>query len=144
VINKAAFIFGLIFIVQSILFLYEFILRNKIEFNFINRFQAISGYFLIIFGAIIYPATGLIAGKDFDTTISLGLPCPTVIYTFGILILAGKSLPKYLLIIPAIWSLIGFFAAINFGIYQDVVLPLSAFTAIYILYYHIKKEVIAN
>jgi hypothetical protein len=37
-----------------------------------------------------------------ETTISFGLPYPTVIATFGFFMLTGTRFPKYLLIIPAI------------------------------------------
>lgn len=140
-INKAAYIFGALFVFQGILFFIEFIFRNKIEFNFENKFNNYSACILLLFGVILYPAIGFITGKSLDITISMGLPCPSVIYTFGILIFAGKSLPKYLLIIPALWAFIGFFAALKFGVYQDIALPLSAITAIILLFLISKKNI---
>jgi hypothetical protein len=141
-INNAAYIFGALFVIQGILFFIEFIFRNKIELNFENKFNNYTAYILLLFGVILYPAIGLITGKSLDITITMGLPCPSVIYTFGILIFAGKSLPKYLLIIPVLWAFIGFFAALKFGVYQDIALPVSAILTITIIYSLNKKEVI--
>jgi hypothetical protein len=135
VINNAAIAFGVLFIIQGILFFIGLTINNKSDFKFENKLQIYSGYFFVIFGLIIYPLIGLLSGKSLYATISLGLPCPTLIYTFGILILAGKNLPKYLLIIPVLWAFIGFFAAIKFGVYQDVALPVSALTAVYSVYF---------
>lgn len=133
-INKAAYIFGAIFIIQAILFFVEFKIKKRILFNSSNLLKLIFGYFFILFGLIIYPSIGLISGKNIEFTISFGLPCPSVIFTFGILMLAGKSLPKYLLFIPTIWTFIGFFAALNFGVYQDIFLPVSAVSGIVLSY----------
>ncbi|MCF8230487.1 MAG: DUF6064 family protein [Bacteroidales bacterium] len=57
--------------------------------------------------------------KEFFKVISLGLPCPRTILTFGFLMLALQGFKKYLLIIPSIWTIIGLGAAINFGVLQD-------------------------
>ena len=66
---------------------------------------------------------------SFVATISLGLPCPTTILTFGFLMITNNKLSKYLLIIPTIWAIIGTGAAINFGVYQDYIMLLSAIIA---------------
>jgi hypothetical protein len=134
VINKAAYIFGGLFILQAILFFFEFRIKKRIVINPENLFRIIIGYFFIIFGLIIYPLIGLLEGKNIEYIISFGLPCPSVIFTCGILILAGKSIPKYLLIIPTLWAFIGFFAVLKFGVYQDILLPVSAVTGIVLAY----------
>ena len=61
------------------------------------------------------------------------VPCPTTIFTFGMLLLAAR--PKRLLLwLPLLWSAIGFFAAVKFGIYEDVGLLVAAIvTAIVLL-----------
>lgn len=137
VINKAAYIFGALFIIQSIFFFVDFFIRKKFVINFGNKLISITGYTLLIFGVIIYPVIGLLVEKNLVYLISLGLPCPSVIFTFGMLVLAEKSLSKHIFIIPVLWATIGFFAAINFGVYQDVALPISALT---LFFYKSKKQ----
>jgi hypothetical protein len=47
-------------------------------------------------------------------------PCPTVIFTFGLLLLTSTRIPKYLLLVPLAWSITsGISAPLNFGIYED-------------------------
>ncbi|NCA77267.1 MAG: hypothetical protein EOM90_13120 [Alphaproteobacteria bacterium] len=60
------------------------------------------------------------------TTIVMGLPCPTTILTFGLLLIAGKTLPTYLLIIPFLWALVGTTATFKFGVIPDYMLILAA------------------
>jgi len=133
-INKAAIAFGTLFILQSLFFLIEFVFKKKLEFNYENKFNIFAGYFLILFGLIFYPLIGLYSGKEIGYIISFGLPCPSVIFTFGIIILSRKNYTLYKLIIPVIWAFIGFFATFKFGVYQDIMLPVSAVMAIVIFF----------
>lgn len=132
-INKAAYVFGGLFIIQGILILIE-MFRKKLQYTFENTTWKYIGYFLILFGLVIYPIISYILEGSFVKAISLGLPCPTTIFTFGFLMLTNNRFPKHLLIIPTIWAVIGTFAAINFGVYQDYVMLIAAILAnIYLL-----------
>jgi hypothetical protein len=45
---------------------------------------------------------------------------PTTIFTSGILLWTRSTLPKILLVIPLLWSIIGFSAAVSLGIREDI------------------------
>lgn len=132
-INKAAYVFGGLFIIQGVLFLAYTFIGNRFTFTFNGCISHYIGYFFIIFGLIIYPVIGYLINKSAVHTISLGLPCPSTIFTFGLLILAGSKMPRYLLIIPSLWAIVGSTAAIKFGVYQDIMLLLSALVALFII-----------
>lgn len=132
-INKAATVFGGLFILQGMLFFYETFFRDRIEYQVKGGFRHIAGYIFILFGLIIYPLIGYFSHYHWLHTISFGLPCPTTIVTFGFLLLTTRNFPKYLLIIPFAWAIIGTGAAINFGIYQDYVMLASALLAVALL-----------
>lgn len=127
-INNAAYIFGGLSMVQGVLFLIA-IFRKKLQYSFENTTQKYMGYLFILFGLVIYPIISYFDRESFATTISLGLPCPTTIFTFGFLMLTNNRFPKYLLIIPTLWVVIGTFAAVNFGVYQDYVMLIAAIMA---------------
>lgn len=129
-INKPAYFFGAIFIIQGLLLLYETFVSKKLQFSFKGQTIDYVAYFFIIFGLAIYPVLIYFPEKDINTTITLGLPCPTTILTFGFLMLTKTKFPKYLLIIPAIWTVIGTTAAFNFGVYPDYMIMISALVAI--------------
>jgi hypothetical protein len=128
-INEAAYIFGAIFILQGLLILYNAFVKDRLIFAFIPQIKDYIGYFFILFGLIIYPLIGYSIINSFSKTISLGLPCPTTILTFGFLMLTSAKFPKYLLIIPSLWAIIGLSAAMNFGVYQDFMMFISAIIA---------------
>jgi hypothetical protein len=124
-INKGAYIFGAMFIMQGILFIIS-TLQGKLLFGFIDTMAKRISCFFILFGLVLYPLIGFILEKSIVHTISFGLPCPTTIFTFGLLGLQLDVIKKRFLIIPFIWSFIGLFAAISMGVYQDVVMPIAA------------------
>lgn len=129
-INQAAYLFGAFFILQGVLFLFETIGRENLQFEFKRETSNVFAYFFIIFGIIIYPILLYFLEGSLNKTITLGLPCPSTILTFGFLMLTSKKFPKYLLIIPLLWTFVGTSAAFNFGVYPDYMMPLSAIIAI--------------
>jgi hypothetical protein len=69
---------------------------------------------------VIYPLLGLGFGHSYPRAGMFGVaPCPTTIFTFGILLWATKPVPAYLLIIPLLWSFFGIIAAVNWRVHED-------------------------
>jgi hypothetical protein len=124
-INKAAYLFGAAFILQSILFLTFGVFQNKLSFRFRFDKYGITGIILILFALIGYPVLGYSFGHVYPNSPTFGLPCPTTIFSFGLLLLCDKKCPLAILTVPFIWSVIGFTAAFNFGIIEDTGLLVS-------------------
>jgi hypothetical protein len=90
-INKVAYGFGFLFILQGLFLLWEGVLLYNLKFVFKNSIQSYFGYFFILYGLIIYPVVGYLIEPNLSRTISVGLPCPTLILTFGFLLLCIMS-----------------------------------------------------
>jgi hypothetical protein len=60
-------------------------------------------------------------------------PCPTTIFTIGMLLLARGRWIAWLSIIPFLWSLVGLAAALQLGIPEDFVLPLAGVVLMIVL-----------
>lgn len=118
-INPGAYIFGGMFILQGLLFFYLGIIRKKISYHFRKDLGGLAGLALLIFAFFIYPLLGYRAGHIYPAAPAFGLPCPTTIFTLGMLLWTDKKLPYGIIAIPLIWSLIGFVAAISLGIRED-------------------------
>ena len=132
-INKAAYIFGGLFILQGIMFAGCGLIRKKLSFEYTKSTANIAGIILIAYALIIYPVLGHNLGHAYPYSPTFGLPCPTTIFTLGILLFANKKMPMHLLIIPLLWSVIGFTAAITLAIYEDVGLLVAGVTAFVLL-----------
>lgn len=135
-INPAAKFFGAIFLLQGIFLGYEAI-RDKIDFSFSGKLRSYFGLFFLIFGSLLYPILGYILGHKYPATPTFGLPCPTTIFTIGMFLFIRK-LPKYLMVIPFVWALIGSVAAFSFGVIQDYLLFFTGIVGIFFTFF--KKE----
>jgi hypothetical protein len=129
-INPAAYVFAAVFAAQGILFLAA---RNKLTFRFQRDMRGITGAILMFFALAVYPVWGFLAGHVYPVAPTFGLPCPTTIFTLGMLLWVRPKAPLYLAIIPLAWSLIGFSAAFSLGIAEDTVLPVSGLIAGFLL-----------
>jgi hypothetical protein len=135
-INKPAYIFGIVFIVEGMLFIKATFSKNKISIHIENNINGITGSLLILFALVLYPLIGYFLGHRYQASPTFGLPCPTTIFTFGILLFADKRVPLTLLIIPFIWSLVGFSAAFSLGIIEDTGLVISGLISITLIVIH--------
>jgi Family of unknown function (DUF6064) len=136
--NKLAYLFGGFFIVQSILFVVLGAFQSKFSFQFHADKFGKTGMSLILFALIIYPILGYFLGHIYPSSPTFGLPCPTTIFTFGILLINKKKCPILILIIPFVWSIIGFMAAFQFGILEDTGLIVASLMTTFLLIYQNK------
>jgi hypothetical protein len=132
-INKAAFLFGAIFILQGLIFLYVGIIKNNLSFKLKPDFNGITGAILVLFALVVYPILGYGLGHAYPSSPTFGLPCPTTIFTFGILLWIDKKFPIAIVVIPFLWSIIGFTAAFSLGITEDIALLVSGLAACILL-----------
>jgi hypothetical protein len=128
-INKAAFVFGSLFILQGLLILVDSMFTKKLVFSFTPNLRGYLGYFFILYGLIIYPVISSLTCDTVAKTIILGLPCPSTILTFGFFILVRERFPKYLLVIPSLWAVVGVSAALHIGVIQDLMIIIAAIAA---------------
>jgi hypothetical protein len=128
-----------LFVLQGLYLLWEGVFRDRLKYEFEPIFRGYLGYFFIFYGLLIYPVVSYLIEPHAERIISLGLPCPTTILTFGFFMLAAPRFPKYLLILPTLWALIGISAVINLGVYQDLMMQVAAIAAI--SFYFTEKKI---
>jgi len=133
VINKAAYFFGALFIIQGILFAVWGVFRNDLTFEYRKSAANVVGIIFLLYALIIYPVLGYQLGHIYPYSPTFGLPCPTTIFTFGILLFVNKKISVFLLVIPLLWSIIGFSAALNLSIYEDTGLIITGIIAFILL-----------
>jgi hypothetical protein len=118
-INKAAYLFGLLFVAQAAIFLFDG-LKGKLVFRAkCDRFGLVGGL-IIVFALLIYPTLGFLSGHTYPRSPTFGTPCPLTMFTFGLLLWACGRVPLRVLIIPFVWSLMGISAAFFLGMREDV------------------------
>lgn len=133
-INTAAWLLGVLFVVQGAAFL----LLNKtgiqLQYGYRNDLYGITGGALILYAMVLYPLLGHLMGHAYPQSPVFGVaPCPTTIFTFGLLLWTKGRVPYWLLAIPGIWSLVGFSAAVSLTIYEDTGLVVAGLAAVILL-----------
>ena len=128
-INKAAQLFGALFIVQALIFIFAGVLNSRLLFGFRYDVQGILGAVLITYALVGYPIAGMFFGHVYPAAPTFGVPCPTTIFTFGLLLGAGINTRFYIFVIPMLWSLMGLWAAVSLGMPEDLGLAVSALAA---------------
>jgi hypothetical protein len=128
-INTAAFAFGAFSILQGAVFLYAGVVRSDLRFSDRSGGRRPIGTALIVYSLLIYPIAGMSLGHPYPYSPTFGLPCPTTIFTFGLLLRSGRRVPIYVLPIPLMWSLLGASAAYLLGVWEDIGLLAAALIA---------------
>jgi len=138
-INKAAYLFGGFSIFQGILFLYSGVFKNSITYAFRPDLYGWTGLLFIFYSLAVYPVIGYFSSHAYPYAPTFGLPCPTTIFTMGMLLLADKKISLWILVIPLSWAIIGTSAALNFGIKEDLGLIISGITGLVLIAHRNKK-----
>ena len=85
-INRAALGFAAFFVLQGILFLIVGVWRQQLKFRFNLNLYGIIGSVFLVYPLIFYPVFGYWLGHRYPAAPTFGLPCPTTIFTFGMLL----------------------------------------------------------
>ena len=127
-VNPAARLFAILFIAQGVM-LAGWAAGPAPSFRFQGDVRGIAGAALIVYALAAYPLLGYLFGHRFPYAPTFGLPCPTTIFTLGLLLWA-EQVPVRLLAIPAAWALVGTSAAGSLGMTEDYGLLIAALVAV--------------
>lgn len=119
-INPAAHLFGIGMVLQGLLFLLTGPVRSRLSFRAEHNVYGYAGAALLAYAILAYPATGLLLGHIYPRSPTFGVPCPTTIFTFAMLLWTDRHVPKHLLVVPVLWALIGSSAAWLLGVWEDL------------------------
>jgi uncharacterized protein DUF6064 len=124
-INPMAPVFGALFLVQGLILLplggYK-----DLAFEPRRDLAGVMGALLVIYALVIYPALGFVLGRRYPALPTFGLPCPTTIFTLGLLLWARPAAPRRVVVIPLLWAAIASTAALRLGVREDLGLTVSA------------------
>ena len=132
-INPAAVLFGAFFIMQALLFLFLMVWRSPSVLLHPSRARQVIGPLMMIFGLLAYPVLNGVLGHGYLESPTFGAPCPTTIYTIG-LMLTLRNVHPLLWVVPIAWSFIGASAAFLLGVPQDFSLVAAGVIALVLLF----------
>jgi hypothetical protein len=133
-VNRAAFGFGALFVVQGLALLHAGVFRDGLSFGARGGLPALVGGFFLAYAAVLYPLIGIATGHGWPAMPMFGVtPCPVTIFTFGLFLLTVRRFSHWLLVIPFVWSLIGGSAAILLDVPQDWLLLVSGVVSVLLI-----------
>jgi hypothetical protein len=97
------------------------VLRHGLSFRARGDLYGLVGGLFIAYAMVLYPLLGLALGHHYPQSPVFGVaPCPITIFTFGLLLWTDARVPRYVPVIPLLWSPLGVMAALSLGIREDV------------------------
>lgn len=132
-INSLAYVFGAAFVAQAAL-IARAIRRETLSISVpADPVRALAGMVLLLYALVGYPAVAVASGQHYPALPTFGVPCPTVIFTFGLFTWARR--PSWsVLVIPVAWAALGISAAGNLGVPEDWGLPVAAIAVLVLRY----------
>ena len=128
-INAAAWAFGTVFMLGAFAFVWYGIVKKRLVFRPVGGGRGAAGAVLMAFALVVYPAIGYWLGHRYPATPTFGLPCPTTIFTLGLLLFAHRP-PRLVYLVPLLWAAVGSAAAFQLGVYEDLALLVSGIVAL--------------
>jgi hypothetical protein len=122
-INPAAWLFAALFLGQAVLLFRVGVMQRRLSFAPWDNAWAPLAWGLIAY-SLAYPVINALDHRSLLRIPTFGLPCPTMIFTAGVLMLATRR-SWGLSAVPVIWSVIGGSAAFLLGVNADLALPIA-------------------
>jgi hypothetical protein len=141
-INPMARIFGPLFVLEGLLVFWFGAVRSQLSFRPAAGWRGGLGAVMILYAMIVYPIVGTLAGHIFPRAPIFGVaPCPTVIFTFGMFLWTTARFPKYLLVVPFLWSILATNVALPpFNVREDFGLLISGVVATALLAFRSERS----
>jgi hypothetical protein len=133
-INPAATFFGLAFLAGAAIFFWTGVVQRRLVFDCESRARRMTGHALIAYALVGYPLLSAMLGREFPEVPTFGLPCPTTIFTLGMLAFLSAPFARYVFAVPIAWALIGSQAAFLLGVREDLGLLIAALGGVWLVF----------
>lgn len=107
-------------------FLWAGVLRRGLHFSAHGSARTAAGGAPVVYALAVYPALCMLTGHGYPAMPTFGLPCPTTLFTIGVLAFAAPPLPRVVLIAPLLWCLVGSQGAFLLDVRADLALGAAA------------------
>jgi hypothetical protein len=133
-VNPAAALFGAFFLAAAALFAWEGVVHGRLRFECAAQARCVAAFALIACALVVYPLAPLMLGRDVLELASFGLPCPTTVFTLGMLGLLKPPFSRAVFVVPVLWALVGMQAAWLLGVYEDLALAAAALAGLWFVF----------
>jgi len=132
-INPLAYAFAAIAVGGALAMAWHGVVHDRLVFRLRRDARTVTGVLLVGFALVVYPAWSIAIGHRYPELPTFGLPCPTTLFTIGMLAFLQRPYPRSVVVAPLAWSLVGAQAAFLLGVTPDLALLVAAAAAIVFL-----------
>ena len=118
--SRMAVALAVLFVIEAVILVWSGAVSRRLLFRVRADAYGVVGGVLVFYAMVGYLGLEYLLGRGYPRSLPFGLvPCPTVIFTLGVLLWSRPRLPKSVLVIPAVYALTGV-APVSKGIVEDV------------------------
>jgi hypothetical protein len=132
-INPLAYVFAGFSVAAAAVFFWQGVVRRRLKFRWSSTPRAVAGLALVAFVLVVYPAWSTYTGHAYPALPTFGLPCPTTLFTLGLMGLAVSPYPRSPLVVPVARCFVGAQAAFLLGVQADLSLIAAGLFGIVLL-----------
>jgi hypothetical protein len=125
-INPLAFGFAALSVAGGVVFLWQGVVQRRLVFRCSTSFRSLAGLALVAYALLGYPGWLLLDGHRWPALVTFGLPCPTTLFTLGMLAMVVPPVPRSVWIVPLLWCAVGVQAAWWLRVTPDLALGIAA------------------
>lgn len=122
-VNPLAYVFAAAFMAGAAVFFWQGVIRRRLNFKptvITNGWRGRVGWSLMIYAGFIYPAWTYLTGHHYPAFPTFGLPCPSTLFTIGLLAFLVRPYPRSPFVVPVLWCFVGSQAAFVFDVTADL------------------------
>jgi hypothetical protein len=140
-LTPAALLFAALFLAEAALLGWHGLHTRRLHLAIpLDRASRLVGAVLVAYALVGYPAVAALAGQRYPAMPTFGLPCPTTIFTLGVLTWCVRPVPRSVLVVPLFWTIAAMSAAIPFAIMEDFALPIAAVATLIVLHRRVARR----
>lgn len=133
-LNWAAWLAAGIFVLQGLLFLWLGVVRNRLRLRFKGEIPSWTGLLFLAAATAGYPLLGLATGTGVEAMPVVGIdPGPTILFTWGYLLLTAEKTLLRLLPIPFIAAWVSAVGGWLLGLSVDVILAPASLAGLIVI-----------
>lgn len=108
------------------MFVWLTVTRDPLRFRPRADVRGIAGLAIIAYAMVGYPVVSYLLGHRYPATPTFGVPCPTTMFTLGLLLWSSEKSARLASIVPLLWAIVATWAAVRLGVWEDFGLPVAA------------------
>jgi hypothetical protein len=132
-IDALAYVFAAVSAAGALVFVWHGVVKRRLHFRLSRSARVAFGAALVVFALVLYPVWSVYAGHTYPAMPTFGLPCPTALFTIGLLAFLVRPYPRSTLVVPVLWCLVGAQAAFLLDVPQDLGLLVAAAVGVFLM-----------